>query len=270
MNLKLKSHNIEILKKILNWNNMEEISEIEIQNAAKKLQFPLGEDFLLKCSWNYYKKCTVFSLNKVPLLFFKYIREKYFLEVFGLHLAIFYFDNDLCFNNYLTGIFKKKKPIPYLITTYEMGVDIGKYKIVDYLFLLGRQCYLHEILSLYDVYERHFIVRNKDSLCRIDFGRCFENLERQYLGFHDFLKKVNINFENLEFQKGYKFEQEKISSNVKKKKDKFIEIIRSIKNLEKDYILIDFDVGRFHERLIKHWQGTGFLNNINIAPSELI
>jgi hypothetical protein len=262
--------NVEIFETLFNWHIMEEISEIEIEIVAKKLNFPLEQDFLFKCSWNYYRKCTVFSLNRVPLLFFKYVRDDYFFEVLGLHLTINLFDSEMTFRNYLTGLFKRQKPIPYIITTYEMGVNLSNYNIKDYLFLLGRQCYLHEILALYDVFDRHFIVRDKNSLCRIDFGRCFENLQKEYLGFRDYLNNKNMDASNEEFQKGYTFEKLKISNNLRDKRSELIKYIKSMSLLEKDYILIDFEVKRFYERLITYWKRIGFLEMINISESELI
>jgi len=159
----LNNYNRDILENIFNWFSISDLSEIEIRKIADKLNFQLDDQFLFKCTWSYYRKCTVFSLNRVPQLFLKYIRENYIQELLALHLTKYFFDPELCFNNYLTGFFQNKnKQIPYIATTYEMGDHIGRYDINEFRYLLGRQCYLQEILCLYDVYERHFIVRNRN------------------------------------------------------------------------------------------------------------
>ncbi len=267
----MNPQNIEILKKIFNWHSISEISENEILKCAEILNFPLEKEFLLKCTWSYYKKWTIFSLNREPLLFIKYVREKFIFEILGLHLTRSFFDPQLCFKNYLTGLYKKKKTaIPYIITTFEKGDNVGKHKISKYKFILGRQCYLHEILSLYDVYDRHFIIREDNSLCRIDFGRCFENLHKTYLGFKDYLKHKYIDFYDEEFQKGYNHERELIKRNLKKKKRNLIIVIRSIKTLKIDHDLIDFNVKKFVNRLIDHWSKIGFLKDAGITQCEWI
>jgi hypothetical protein len=262
--------NIDILKDILNWLSISKISENIIQKMAERVNTQLPENFLLKCTRKYHKKWRAFSVNKIPILFLKYIREKYVFEVLGLHLTKNYFDPELCFKNYLTGLYlKKNNPIPYIMTTYEKGENIGKYDISNFKFLLGRQCYLHEVLSLYDVYDRHFIVRN-ENLCRIDFGRCFENIQKKYLGFHDYLKHKHLDYYDDEFQKGYNYEKEVIRNNLKDKKRDLSSIIRKIKTLKRDNILIFFYPDRFVNRLIDHWSRIGFLEDAQITQCEWI
>jgi hypothetical protein len=185
----------------------------------------------------------------------------------------YFFDENLCFKKFATGLFTgKRSPIPHITTVFEMGDDIGhkKYKHVDFKFYLGRQCYLHEVLSLYDVYDRHFIVREDHSLCRIDFGRCFENLHKKYLGFHDYLKDKEIDFYDDEFQKGYLFEKEVIKKNLQNKKKGLNEVIREIKSLERDHDLIYLDPEKFVNRLIDHWSRIGFLADAKITECEWI
>jgi len=265
---------IETLKSIFNWLDIEEHSELEIKYMADKLEFPLEDKFLMSCTWSYFKKCTVANLGNEPLLFFKYVREHYIEEILGLHLTKYFFDPELCFKNFLTGLQykkkKKKKGIPYITTTYERGDNIGhkKYKISDFKYHLGRHCYLHEVLCLYDVYDRHFIVRNDGSLCRIDFGRCFENLDKPYLGFHDYLKNNKINYHDDEFQKGYNYEKEKIKKNLENKGKNLAEIIKKIRNLEKDYVLVTIDHKRFCDKLLDHWGRINFLEDANLAECE--
>ncbi len=96
--------NLEILKSIFNWLEIEEHNEIAIKRMADKLEFPLDNKFLMNCTWSYFKKCTVANLGNEPLLFFKYVREHYVEEILGLHLTKHFFDPDLCFKNFLTGI----------------------------------------------------------------------------------------------------------------------------------------------------------------------
>jgi hypothetical protein len=194
----------------------------------------------------------------------------------GLHLTKYFFDPDLCFRNFLTGIQykkkKKKKGIPFITTTYERGDNIGnkKYNVSDFKYHLGRHCYLHEILSLYDVYDRHFIVRDDSSLCRIDFGRCFENLEKKYLGFHDYLNSKRLDFNNDEFQRGYIFEKAKIKNNLDNKKQKLAEIIKQIRNLEKDYDLIHLNPDKFCGKLIDNWSRIGFIEDANLTECNWV
>ena len=251
---------------MFNWITISDVSENEIFRMAEKLEYELDDNFLFKCTWSYYRKCTVFSLNKVPLLFLKYVREHYVEEILALHMTKYFLDPDLCFEKYLTGFLeKKKKTIPFIMTTYEMGDNIGRYDIQEFKYLLGKQCYLHEILCLYDVYERHFIVRNRDSMCRIDFGRAFENLQREYLGFSDFLKKIKIDYNDLEFQSGYQKEREIIKKNLESKENDLLNIIQKVKEMEEDYDLPMFHPKKFCARLIEYWERIGFLREMNIT-----
>ena len=259
-------HNVEILKDNFNWITISDVSENEIFRMAEKLEYELDDNFLFKCTWSYYRKCTVFSLNKVPLLFLKYVREHYIEEILAIHMTKHFLDPELCFEKYLTGFLEKKKtPIPFIMTTYEMGDNLGRYNIHEFKYLLGRQCYLHEILCLYDVYERHFIVRNRDSMCRIDYGRAFENLQKDYLGFSDFLKNIKLDFNNIEFQSGYLEEREIIKNNLDGKVPELFNLIQKVKTLKDDPDLPAFHPKRFCTRLIEYWERIGFLKELNIS-----
>jgi hypothetical protein len=252
----LNQINLDILKGIFNWVPIFEISENEMQKLAEKMNIDLPKNFLLKCSWSYYKKCTVFSLEKKPLIFFKVVRDNYFHEIFGLHLTRYFLDADLCFKSFLTGLYEEKKsPIPYIATIYERGEHIGhkKYNVSDFRYYLGRQCYLHEILSLYDVYDRHFIVRDDNSLCRIDFDRSFENMDKDYLGFQDYLKKKRLDYDNDVFQEGYNKEQEIIKKNLENKRCDLIKVLEKVGKIKQDYELIRFDPKKFINQLIIYW-----------------
>ena len=86
---------------------------------AKKFKYSITRKFLFKSTWNYYKKWKIFSLDKTPILFLKYVRDKYLFEILGLHLAKKNFDPELCFKNYLTVLYqKKKKHITYIYYDY--------------------------------------------------------------------------------------------------------------------------------------------------------
>ncbi len=266
----MDAHNIEILKDTFDWLNISEISENEIFRLAEKLDYKLDENFIFKCTWSYYKKCTVMSLNQVPLLFLKYVREHYVEEILALHMTKTFLDPDLCFQNYLTGLYeKKKKLIPFIITTYEMGVDIRKYDVQEFKYLLGRLCYLHEILCLYDVYERHFIVRNRNSMCRIDYGRAFENLQKKYLGYSDFLKKIKLDINDKEFQMGYLKEKVIVKDNLRGKGPDLMRLIQKIKMLEEDYDLPNFYPQKFCIRLLEYWERIGFITEMNISEPHI-
>jgi len=252
-------HNKEVLKSIFSWHRIDDLSEDEIYKATKKMDVNSKPDISLDCSWGYFKKCTVLSSEKKPILFFKYVREKFFEEVLGLHLVRHFLDRKLGFYDYICGVYpKRRKEIPFLLTTYEEGKHIGNYDLKDFKYELGRQYCVHEILSLYDVEDRHFIVREDHSLCRIDFGRSFENPHREYLGFQDYLGHKKIDFLDTEFQRGYNHEKEIVRKNLGNKKRALINTIASIKSLTYDRIMV-FNPDRFANRIIDHWSRIGFL-----------
>lgn len=260
--------NIKILKEIFNWYSFLELTEKEIQICAEKLNSQLPENFLFNCTRKFHKKCEIFGLDRKPVLFLKYVRDKYVLEVLGLHIAKNFFDPELCFKNYLTGLYGEKKPVPYIMTTYEEGEHIGKYDIKKFKFLLGRQCYLHEVLSLYDVHDRHFIVKSEDSLCRIDFGLCFESIQKKYWGFLDYLKHKHIDYDDVEFQKGYSFEKDLIINNLEGKQSDLNSIIRKINTLQRDNVIVVFYPDRFVSRLVDHWSRIGFLEDARLSQYD--
>jgi hypothetical protein len=264
----MNPENIEILKDLFNWLSIPELSEPIIQICAEKLNTQLPENFLFNCTRKLHKKCEIFGLDRKPILFLKYVRDKYIHEVLGLHIAKFFFDPELCFKNYLTGLYGEKKPIPYIMTTYEEGEHIGKYDISEFKFLLGRQCYLHEVLSLYDVHDRHFIVRNQNSLCRIDFGLCFESIPNKYWGFLDYLKRKKFDYDDVEFQKGYNYEKDLIINNMKGKQADLNSIIIKIGTLQRDNVIVVFYPNRFINRLIDHWSRIGFLEDAQLTQFD--
>ncbi|MBD3254631.1 MAG: hypothetical protein GF383_06035 [Candidatus Lokiarchaeota archaeon] len=266
----MNSKNITIFQTIFNWEDIDDISEAEVQKLSAHLRTKLPDNFLMKCTWSYYKKCTIFTLEKEPVLFLKYVRDHYFFEVFGIHLTNKFFDPELGFKEYITGVYYKRKPLPFIMTSYEKGISINEVNATNYKYNLGRQCYLHKILSLYDVYDRHFIVREDDSVCRIDFGRSFENLHKKYLGFDDYLRKKKFEFFDEEFQSGYQAEKEIVKENLAHKRSKLARIIRLIKTLEKDYVLVYFEADKFVNRLIDHWSKIGFLKEAKITQCEWI
>ena len=49
-----------------------------------------------------------------------------------------------------------------------------------------------------------------------------------------------------------------------------INYIKNIQVLEKDFILIDFEIRKFYDRLIAYWKRIDFLNTIKISESDLI
>ncbi len=121
----------------------------------------------MDCSWSYHKKCEVLNSKDERIFFFKHVREYYFSEILGLHLTHYFFDPELFTSSYLTEIYIKKgklktSEVPYFFTSFVKGREIAHYDINEYKFPLGRQFYLHEILSLYDVYDRYFIDKDKN------------------------------------------------------------------------------------------------------------
>jgi hypothetical protein len=270
----LNEKNVDLISRIFNWYDLGDLSEEEFYKMANKINFDLEKEIIFKCSFSYYKKCTVFSLNKTPLLFLKYVRENYFSEILGLHLTRYFFDPALCCDGYLTGIYQKgrliKQEIPYILTTYVEGEDISNYRLADFKHYLGRHYYLHHILSLYDVYDRHLIVRDDKSLCRIDFGRSFENMQKNYLGFADYFKVNGIDPSDKQIQNGYEKEKEIVRKNLENKKYELAKIIRMIKELKDDRELIFFESPKFVNRLIDHWSQINFLDDMDLTKIEWI
>jgi len=164
----------------------------------------------------------------------------------------------------------KTSEIPYLFTRFIKGKNISNYDITKFNFALGRQCFLHEVLSLYDVNDRHFILKNDNIIARIDFGRSFENMHKKYLGYNDYLEEKEIDFLDEALQKGYKKEKEIIKKNLEGKENELAQFVRRIKMLHLDSELIFFPIERFVNRLIDHWSRIGFLNDMNITKIKWI
>ena len=120
----------------------------------------------MNCSWSYYKKCTVANLGNEPLLFFKYVREHYIEEILGLHLTKYFFDPELCFQNFLTGIeYKKKKKImiitrsPLRISLGGGGTDLPSYYQKHEGFLLASTFNKYTYITLHKTFEEELILK---------------------------------------------------------------------------------------------------------------
>ncbi|TXT67052.1 MAG: hypothetical protein BAJALOKI1v1_200018 [Promethearchaeota archaeon] len=265
----MNKQNLILFSELFNWYELEEFSVIQIEHMIKRLDPSFDDQIKVDCSWSYHKKCEVHTSDDEPLYFFKYVREYYFSELLGLHLTHYYFDPELCASSYLTGIYIKKgtfktSEVPYLFTRFVEGKDITNYDIDEYKFALGRQFYLHELLSLYDVFDRHFIVKNKEIIVRIDFGRSFENTHKKYLGINDYLEEKDIDLLDKEVRRGYEKEKEIIKLNLNGKKRELAQFIRKMRGLEMDSELIFFPIDRFVNRLIDHWSRIGFLEDTEL------
>jgi len=271
----MNQQNLMIFSEIFNWYELTDFSIPIIQQMIKKLNDSFNNLIKVDCSWSYHKKCEVLNSKDKPIFFFKYVREYYFSEILGLHLTHYFFDPKLCASSYLTGIYIKKgklktSEVPYLFTSFVKGRDITHYDIKKYKFPLGKQFYLHEILSLYDVYDRHFIVKDNNVIVRIDFGRSFENTHKKYLGFNDYLEDKGIDLSDEELQRGYAKEKEIIKESLDGKKNELAQFVRKVKMLRMDSELIFFPIERFINRLIDHWSRIGFLNDMNLTKINWI
>jgi hypothetical protein len=266
--------NIAIFQKLFRWHNIEDVTKSTIHQMIKIINKSFNNSIEIDCSWGFYKNCKIYS-KKQPLYFFKYVREYYFSEVLGLHLTHYFFDPELCAPTCLTGLYIKEgllrtTEIPYLFTSFIRGKNISNYDITKFKFELGRQCFLHEVLSLYDVYDRHFILKNDNIIARIDFGRSFENMHKKYLGFNDYLEEKDLDFFDEELQMGYKKEKQIIRKNLEGKKSELAQFVRRVKMLHMDSELIFFPIERFVNRLIDHWSRIGFLNDMNMTKIKWI
>ncbi len=241
------------------------VSDIDEQNIfymAQKLGITLkSEDVWIKSTWNIYKQYTVFTIHTKELFFIKRLWEKYFLrEILGLHLACYFFDPELFVFNYLTGTYRsgfwRKIPTPYLMTIYVSGDDISpefKRDPKDPLwFWFGRHYYLHLILSLYDVENRHFKIARKDgAVKRLDLGLSFRHIDRDYDGFREYFGILRYE-DNAVFQKGLLFEKQLVSMNLATNRSKFQKTMKGFSGLKEDD-LIDFNPDLFCQALKIYW-----------------
>lgn len=272
----LNPNNLEIFRELFNWKDISDISEDIIKSLLEILGERKRKNYKLDCSWGYFKKCRILSPENTPLYFFKYVRDHYFPEVLAVHLTKNFFDPELGFQTYMTGIYHKSfwkftSEIPYLMTNYIQGKDLTHHDVGKFKFTLGRMNYLHEVLCLYDVYDRHFIVQESQKLKRIDFGRAFENMHKKYLGFHDYLNNQDeLRFYDEEYQEGYEYEKNLIRKNLTNKRSELAFLIRKIKNLTQDYELVEISPEPFINRLIDHWSRIGFLEDAAITQYEWI
>ncbi|MBN2152602.1 MAG: hypothetical protein JW839_14205 [Candidatus Lokiarchaeota archaeon] len=213
-----------------------------------------GRELKVKGIWHQFKQFHVYNMEGLPLFFIKELWQPEFLrEIVGLHMAINYFDRELCPREYLFGVWKQepRKEKPILITTYVKGQSLKKNQMGQYLFELGRQHALHQVLCLYDVDWRHFIVQ-QGILVRIDFGKALDQLTIPYQGFADL--RWNELRKNAVFHDGVDYEFNRIKERVsseKKHLSYFIDKIEAIGNYRNFFI--DLDLGALTTKLRNYW-----------------
>jgi len=241
--------------KILPYIELEgKITEENINTILERLDVHVDSRVLkVKANWHMFKQFHVYCL-KNPLFFLKELWQPEFLrEILGLHMGIHFFDDELCPKQYIFGTWKQegKQAKPILITTYVKGQPLKKNSFEPYLYELGRQHAFHQVLSMYDVDWRHFIIQN-GIIVRIDFGKSFANLDCTYQGFWELPKAI---VSSPKFQEGVEFEYGRIQANLAEKRDHVqylfqrLEAIGNYRNF-----FIDFNVGEFLSNVKKYWE----------------
>ncbi len=243
--------------------NVPDIDEQNIFYMARKLGLTLkNEEVWIKSTWQTYKQYVVFTVQTNELFFIKHIWETLFLrEVLALHLGSHILDPELFVSNYLAGTFRAgfwrwKAPAPYLMTGYIHGDDIKaefKKDPEDPLwYWFGRHYYLHLILSLYDVENRHFKIAHTDgTVKRLDLGLAFRHIDRDYLGFREYFGSQKFEDNDL-FQKGLHFEKEMVQMKLTTTRPKFLQTMKGFEALKTDAI-VDFDTKIFCNALKRYW-----------------
>ncbi len=256
--------NQALLGQYFNWFDVPDIDEQNIFYMAQKLGLVLNnEDVWVKSNWTTYKQYTVFTVQTKELFHIKRIWENYFVrEVLALHLATHVLDPDLFVFNYLAGTYRAgfwrwKAPTPYLMTTFIRGDDIEpnfKRDPNDALwYWLGRHYYLHLILNLYDVENRHFKLAHDDgTVKRLDLGLAFFHLDRPYDGYQEYFGALQY-YDNALFQQGLHFEKEMVSMHLTATRPKFLHTMQGFMRLREDD-LVDFNPNYFCQALKIYWE----------------
>ncbi|MBD3188783.1 hypothetical protein GF325_18285 [Candidatus Bathyarchaeota archaeon] len=217
----------------------------------------LNHDFSeikIKSHWHKFKQFSVYNIDDEPFLFIKELwQPEFFREILGIHIGTYFLDKELGVQDYLFGTWRKnrRKEKPILVTPYVRGKKL-KGEEHGYMFGLGRQYAYHEVLSLYDVDWRHFIIQ-QGIVVRIDFGRSFSNLDMPYQGFWDigYDKKLS---QNAEFNRGVRFEMDRIAENIAKNRHHLSFLLDKMRSLESGKnFFIDFDMNIFLDELTFYW-----------------
>ncbi len=244
--------------KLLNYIELEgDINEENVVKVLEKFDILPREprQVHVKGNWHQFKQFHVYSLDKRPLFFIKEMWEtELFKEILGLHFGIHFFDPDLCIKNYMFGRWHRqgKEDKPVLITSYVNGNALQRKQFNDFHYELGRQHAFHQVLSLYDVDWRHFII-SRGTLVRIDLGRSFRNLAINYQGFWDF------NYSKLErsdaFNKGVAHEFETIRKNTERNKGHIQLLLSRLERFgDASNLFVDFSLPEFVRMLRDYWR----------------
>lgn len=236
------------MPEVLNYLPVDHLDDEGVAAMARKLGtcFDCGPgDFYLKSQWTFYPRYQVFSTAAPaangapggvprPLFHVKKLWEDSPLkEVLGLHLLSRVFDrnlgpSDYVFGRYTAGKWLWKHVAWYLCTTWVDGsplppefrrtgaVEFGGRDVTGEVWrALGRQYVAHEVLSLYDVEDRHLLlavdrVDRRVSLRRIDLGLSFAHLDYgRYRGFEQVFKRADP-LDHPEFGEGVEEERAKV------------------------------------------------------------
>ncbi len=230
---------------------------------------PARKDLTLSYKWHKNKASNICTLDGIPLLFVKEMWQPEFLrEILGIHVGLHHLDKAMSFQDYLFSKWTPpgRNPIPVLITTYINGKTIEKKQFKSFYKDFGRQYAYHEILALYDVDWRHFIV-NGDRLARIDLGCSFSNLTKKYSGFWD-MKEKQLKA-SPEFQAGRDEELALIMRNIEASKVDFNILLDALVEIgTMQNFFIDFNVRNFLLNLEKYWKTYSPVNVLGIIGRD--
>jgi hypothetical protein len=232
-----------------------EIIGDNLEKILKSFKSPIeSTDVAMSCKWSKYKECNICTMNDEPLFFVKELWQPQFMrEVLGVHLGML-LDDQMSFNDYLFGMWNinEKKQVPAIITPYLPGSPLKKKQFKQFKYQLGKQYAFHEILALYDVEWRHFIL-NENTLSRIDLGRCFSNLDMKYQGFWSFKYEKKLKGDS-QFEKGLEDEREILKNNIEKYSSDIKNLIGILEIVGKENnSLLDFNLEEFLPKLKKYW-----------------
>nr|MDO8088750.1 hypothetical protein [Candidatus Sigynarchaeum springense] len=225
-----------------------------LANILEKLDVRMdGRELKIKGNWHQFKQFHVYNMG-LPVFFIKELWQPEFMrEILGLHMGIHFFDQELCPRRYMFGVWKQepKKEKPVIITTYVKGQPLKKDQMESYFHELGRQHAFHQVLSMYDVDWRHFIVQ-QGIIVRIDFGKALDQLTIPYQGFSEL--RWNELRKNTAFRDGVEYEFKKIKEQVSSEKQHLSHLIDKIEAIG-NYrnFFIDFDLGALTTKLRNYW-----------------
>lgn len=233
------------------------VTEETVGPVLERFGIPVHErELTIKATWHMFKQFHVYNLDGLPMFFIKELwQPQAFQEILALHLSTHFIDRELGPKQYLFGTWRRKgmddKPI--VITSYVRGTPLKKQQVDEYMFELGRQYAYHQVLAMYDVDYRHFIVQH-GTMARIDFGRAFTNLTMPYQGFWDFNYKRLV--KSRAFHEGIDEENQRVQRQLDYTRGHLQALLSRLEDLGDEYRnrFVDFPMKAFIALLRAYWE----------------